>query len=234
MGDIQGICFDLFNTLVSVAKVPAHLGPNTAEVLGVNIQTWRDTCFGEHHDICGPTDATDNLRRMAHSIEPGIPEAVIQKAVRVRQRRFDHALLHVDDEVLTVLHGLRDKNGMRLALVSNASTAEVQAWPDSPLASLFDATVFSCHCGSMKPDPAIYQQALTELGLAPQCCLFVGDGGSNEHHGAHAIGMKPVLLRRHLQPERHQQLEQELASVLTASIDSLTELRDWFSQRQQS
>jgi putative hydrolase of the HAD superfamily len=165
---------------------------------------------------------------MAHSIEPGIPEAAIQKAVSVRQRRFDHALLHVDDEVLTVLGSLHHKKGMRLALVSNASTAEVQAWPASPLASLFDATVFSCHCGSMKPEPAIYQLALRELGLAPQSCLFVGDGGSNEHHGAHAVGMKPVLLRRYLQPPRHQQLEQELAAVLTASIDSLTELRDWF------
>lgn len=226
--NIQGICFDLFNTLVSVGKVPAHVGPSTAEILGVDIQCWRDACFGEHHDICGPTDAADNLRRMAHSIEPSIPEATIQKAVRVRQRRFDHALLHVDDEVLTVLGSLRKKNGLRLALVSNASTAEVQAWPASPLASLFDVTVFSCHCGSMKPEPAIYHQALREMGLAPQSCLFVGDGGSNEHHGAHAVGMKPVLLRRHIQPPRHQQLEQELAAVLTASIDSLMELRDWF------
>jgi putative hydrolase of the HAD superfamily len=227
VNNIQGICFDLFNTLVSVGKVPAHVGPSTAEILGVDIQTWRDACFGEHHDICGPTDATDNLRRMAHAIEPGIPEVTIQKAVRVRQRRFDHALLHVDDEVLTVLDGLRE-SGIRLALVSNASTSEVQAWPASPLASLFDVTVFSCDCGSMKPEPAIYQQALRELGLVPQACLFVGDGGSNEHHGAHEVGMKPVLLRRYLQPHRYQQLEQELAAVLTASIDSVAELRDWF------
>jgi FMN phosphatase YigB (HAD superfamily) len=69
---------------------------------------------------------------------------------------------------------------------------------------------------------------LGELGLAPQSCLFVGDGGSNEHHGAYAVGMKPVLLRRYLQPQRHQQLEQELAAVLTTSFDSLTDLRDWF------
>jgi len=226
-GNIQGICFDLFNTLVSVGKVPVHVGPYTAEILGVDIKAWRDACFGEHHDICGPTDATDNLRRMAHSIDPRIPEATIRKAVRVRQRRFDYALQHVEAEILKVLGNLRLK-GMRLALVSNASTAEVQSWPTSPMAPLFDTAVFSCHCGSMKPEPDIYQQALKELGLAPQSCLFVGDGGSNEHHGAHAVGMKPVLLRRYLQPERHQQLERELAAVLTASIDSLTELRDWF------
>lgn len=227
MDNIQGICFDLFNTLVSVGRVPAHVGPYTAIILGVDIQAWRDACFGKHHDICGPTDATENLRRMAHSIDPDIPEATIQKAVRVRQRRFDYALQHVELEVLNVLNDLR-KSGMRLALISNASTAEVQAWPASPLAPLFDTTIFSCHCGSMKPDAGIYQEALRELALEPASCLFVGDGGSNEHQGAHALGMKPVLLRRYLRPERRRQLEQELAAVLTARIDSLTELRNWF------
>jgi putative hydrolase of the HAD superfamily len=227
MANIQGICFDLFNTLVSVGQVPAHVGPYTADILGVDIQAWRDACFSEHHDICGPTDATDNLRRMAHSLDPRIPEATIRKAVRVRQRRFDYALQHVDTEVLKVLSDLR-QSGIRLALVSNASTAEVQSWPASPLATLFDTAVFSCYCGSMKPEPGIYQQALTELALAPQSCLFVGDGGSNEHHGAHALGMKPVLLRRYLQPLRQEKLERDLAAVLTACIDSLTELRDWF------
>jgi len=227
MAEIQGICFDLFNTLVSVGQVPAHVGPYTAEILGVDIQAWRDACYSEHHDICGPTDATDNLRRMAHSIDPRISETTIRMAVKVRQRRFDYALQHVEAEVLQVLRDLR-QNGMRLALVSNASTAEVQSWPASPLASLFDTTIFSCHCGSMKPEPGIYQRALRELALAPHACLFVGDGGSNEHQGAHAVGMKPVLLRRYLPSERRQQLERELAAVLTASIDSLGELRDWF------
>jgi hypothetical protein len=36
--------------------------------------------------------------------------------------------------------------------------------------------------------------------------------------------MKPVLLTRHLQPGRRQELEQELAEVLTAVVDSLVEL----------
>ena len=227
MDNIQGICFDLFNTLVCVGQVPAHVGPTTAELLGVDVEVWRDACFGEHHDICRPTDATDNLRRLAHSINPRIPEATIQMAVQVRQRRFDYALQQVDAAVLQALGELR-QSGMRLALVSNASTAEVQFWSASPLASLFDTAVFSCHCGSMKPEPGIYLRALKALALPPQTCLFVGDGGSNEHHGAHAVGMKPVLLRRYLQPARRQELERELASVLTASIDSLTELTDWF------
>ena len=223
MADIQGICFDLFNTLVSVGRVPENVGPMTADILGVDAEVWRHACFGEQHEICGPTDALDNLRRLAHSIDPTISEATIQEAVRVRQRRFDHALLNIEEETLDTLAYLQ-RIGIRLALVSNASTSEVQAWPQSPLAPLFDSTVFSCHCGSKKPEPGIYRQALAELGLAPHSCLFIGDGGSNEHLGAHAVGMKPVLLTRHLQPGRGQELEQELAEVLTAVVDSLVEL----------
>lgn len=225
MASIQGICFDLFNTLVSVGRIPEHVGPMTAEVLGVDAERWRDACFGEHHDICGPTDALDNLRRMAHSIDPTIPETTIQQAVRIRQRRFEYALSYVEDEALDVLAYLR-RNGIRLGLVSNASTDEVQTWSQSPLAPLFDAAVFSCHCGSKKPEPGIYQQVLAELELAPHTCLFVGDGGSNEHHGAYAVGMKPVLLTRYLQPERLQELEKELAGLLTGVVDSPVELAD--------
>ena len=47
------------------------------------------------------------------------------------------------------LRKLRDQ-GYLLALISNASTAEVQAWPESPLQSLFDVSVFSCHVGMKK------------------------------------------------------------------------------------
>lgn len=224
---IQGICFDLFNTLVSVGQVPADVGPSTAEILGVDIQVWREVCFSEHHEICEPTDATETLRRLAHSIDPEIPEATIQKAVTVRQRRFDYALQYVETEVLDVLGDLR-QSGLRLGLISNASSSEVQAWPASPLAGLFDTTIFSCDCGSKKPDSPIYHAALRGLSLEPDSCLFVGDGGSNEHFGAHAVGMKPVLLRRYLQRDEKQRREKELASILTAGIDTLSELRNCF------
>ena len=223
MANIRGICFDLFNTLVNVASVPEDIGPMTADVLGLDHEIWRRACFGEQHEICSPTNALENLRRLAHSIDPTISEETIQEAVKARQRRFDHALLNIEEETLATLADLQ-QTGIRLALVSNASSAEVRAWPQSPLAPLFDSAIFSCHCGSKKPDPGIYQYALTQLGLAPHSCLFVGDGGSNEHMGAYAVGMKPILLRRHLQPARRQELEQELAEILTATIDSLVEL----------
>jgi putative hydrolase of the HAD superfamily len=36
----------------------------------------------------------------------------------------------------------------------------------------------------MKPDPRIFQLACKRLGLQPEDCLYVGDGGSNEFTAA--------------------------------------------------
>ncbi len=48
--------------------------------------------------------------------------------------------------------------------------------------------------GLVKPDPAIYQLACQRLGVIPEDCRYVGDGGSNELTGADASGMRAVLI----------------------------------------
>ena len=123
-------------------------------------------------------------------------------------------------------------NGIKLGLISNASTSEVQAWPDSPLAEFFDVVSFSCHCGEIKPDPAIYINTLDKMAVAAEHCLFVGDGGSDEHSGAHAVGMKPVLVTHYLhvdeQPERLKKYREVLFGVVS-DIETL-EMK-WLSDR---
>jgi putative hydrolase of the HAD superfamily len=63
-----------------------------------------------------------------------------------------------------------------------------------PIAPLLDATVFSVEVGRCKPDPLIYLEACRRLRVAPQECLYVGDGGSRELTGAAAVGMTAVRL----------------------------------------
>jgi putative hydrolase of the HAD superfamily len=197
MPEIRAICFDLFHTLVDVGRVPDHVGRYTADILGVDRQVWNERCFSAEHEIRRPTRHHDVIRTLAHSIDPAIPSERIAQAVEERQRRFDHALREVEAQTLASLEDLRAR-GLRLALVSNASTAEVAAWTDSPLAGQFDTAVFSCECGFAKPEPEIYRLACDGLGVTPEQALFVGDGGSDEHAGAAAVGMHPVLMRRFL------------------------------------
>ncbi len=56
----------------------------------------------------------------------------------------------IPDENLNALRQLREA-GYRLGLISNADVMEVAAWPDCPAAGFFDASVFSCEVGCVKP-----------------------------------------------------------------------------------
>ena len=164
---VSAIFFDLFSTLISVSKAVGNKGRHTADVLGIDRDRWNTACFSDHHDICRPTNQRRIIQKLAHSLDPTIPLSLINQAAKERQWRFDHALLNIEQEILEVLNRLRDAE-IRLGLISNASTDEVRAWPDSPLSPLFDVALFSCHCGSKKPEPRIYQQALQQLGLKPE------------------------------------------------------------------
>jgi putative hydrolase of the HAD superfamily len=80
--------------------------------------------------------------------------------------------------------------------VSDAGHDDVEAWPRSPLASRFDATVFSHEHGMRKPHPEMYLRALTAIGADAWDAVFVGDGGSDELRGARAVGLHAVLVTR--------------------------------------
>jgi len=185
------VLFDLFHTLVDVNDVP---GPSSAEILGIDPDSWRDTVFykAEHHALGLVADPVESVRRMAHSIDPSIPEERILRAARARPLRFRRALLQVRPIVIETLGRLR-ASGLRLGLVSNASHDEVEAWAESPLVRCFDTALFSCREGVMKPDPEMYLRAARNLSVDPGHCVFVGDGGSHEHDGAREAGMATVL-----------------------------------------
>lgn len=194
---IRAVCFDLFHTLVDVGHSPGTPGRYTADILGLAREDWNNACFSEHHDICRPTDYRDVVQQLAHSLDPNLPLSLIHEAADERKARFDYTLCNIESDVLATLQTLRE-HGYRLALISNASTGEVDAWPQSPLTDYFDSAIFSCHCGYAKPAAGIYELALAELGIAPAEAAFVGDGGSNEHAGASALGMHSILMTHYV------------------------------------
>ena len=90
------------------------------------------------------------------------------------------------------------------------------------LAALTSFTIVSEEQGYAKPDPRIYQDAMSALGLeAPEQVLFVGDNPVTDIEGARAFGMRTVWVSRgkqfptELQPPDHiVEHVLDLASVL--------------------
>jgi putative hydrolase of the HAD superfamily len=99
-----------------------------------------------------------------------------------------------------VLSALKSK-GYKVGLISDCSVEIPMVFNETPLAHLFDSTIFSCSVGVKKPDPRIYAIACQQLGVAPEKCLYIGDGGSRELTGAEKAGMHAVMIEAYGQAE---------------------------------
>jgi putative hydrolase of the HAD superfamily len=194
----KAVLFDLFHTLVCVPP-PSLTGElPVPQILGVSAEEWQrvyydEDCFGRC--IGSVTDSLAIMRLVAHSIDPKISEGRILAALESRRRRFEKGLVEVEPATLSALDRLRTA-GIRTAIVSDAGADDVESWARSPLGTRMDATVFSYELGYRKPDPRIYLHALAALGVSAGDAIFVGDGGSNEHAGARALGMHTVIVTR--------------------------------------
>jgi putative hydrolase of the HAD superfamily len=221
---LHAVIFDLFHTLVDMRHAPPET--STSHVLGIPQEVWNQKVMEEspHHALGTEADPVESVRKIAHAIDPTIPMERILAAVKSRPVRFRAALLQVSPAVLAVLDRLRAL-GLKTGLISNAGLDEIAHWPESPLAPLFDTALFSCHEKLMKPDPEIYLRAAWKLDVRPESCLFVGDGGSQEHAGAHAAGMHTVLLLSILN-----EIYPELAASRTRDTTWVVESLPEFSQ----
>jgi putative hydrolase of the HAD superfamily len=220
----KAVVFDLFHTLVSLKKTWGDNIPKVYEVLGVSAESWRRELERNIRSLYtdGKKDAFSAVAEMARAIDATIPDQVIETAVRSIVDTFAGALLRVPEETLEVLSVLK-KRGKRIGLVSNASVMEVTAWEQSPIAPFFDATVFSCYSGLLKPDRKIYEKCTNDLGVSPEECVFVGDGGSEELEGARKAGMAAIMIAgliRDIWPDRIEKLRKN-ADIM---IEHLTEL----------
>ena len=194
----KAVLFDLFHTLVCVPPPTLAGEIPVSQILGVPAEEWQRLYYDEDAfgrclgKVC---DGVEAMRLVAHAIDPGIDEERIVAAAESRRRRFEAGLVKVESSMIVALNRLRAA-GIRTAIVSDAGADDVESWSRSPLRTLVDATIFSYQMGYRKPDSRIYQHALDAVGVSASEAIFVGDGGSDEHNGARALGLGTVLVTR--------------------------------------
>lgn len=97
---------------------------------------------------------------------------------------------HKKEGVFSLVKKLKQK-GYRTALLSNTEVPIMnfirsQHWTD------FDASIYSCEVGLVKPDVAIYNLTLQRLHLKPEETVMIDDRMTNID-GAKKIGMHTIL-----------------------------------------
>lgn len=98
------------------------------------------------------------------------------------------------EDVLPCLHSLKD---YVLGVVSNGdSEQQRRKLRDTGIASFFKSVVISADVGVPKPNAAIFQRSLRDLGLFPTEAAFVGDSLETDAIGASRAGLHGVWLNR--------------------------------------
>jgi HAD superfamily hydrolase (TIGR01509 family) len=90
------------------------------------------------------------------------------------------------------------KNPYKIGLLSNTmftGAAHINDLRRFGIDSYFEAMLFSADANKWKPQPDPYLQVLANLGIDPANAVFVGDSPGHDIMGAHAAGMKAILIR---------------------------------------
>jgi putative hydrolase of the HAD superfamily len=98
-------------------------------------------------------------------------------------------------DVLPALGELRER-GLRLVIASNWDCSLPEWLGPTGIMELVDGLVTSAEVGAPKPDPRVFERALTIAGVPPERAIHVGDKVDNDVQGAAAAGMRGILLQR--------------------------------------
>lgn len=152
----------------------------------------------------------------------GVPEALVPEVLRAFHARHADCGLWTRpmEGARAALDGLATL-GLALAVVSNSDGRAEQHLIDCGVRRGLTFVVDSHLEGVEKPDPAIFQLALTRLGAPAERVLFVGDIRCVDEAGARAAGMPFVLI----DPWG------DYAPAGTPAIGRIDELPEWTATR---
>lgn len=130
----------------------------------------------------------------------GVREHVDQIAWEVLQ--YEHALFSRNnatlyEDSLPTLNQLQ-KMGIKMGIISNWDTPLHAMVEELELAPYFEVVVASHdqRVRSAKPDAAIFEYALNAVDVSPEEAVHVGDSFDADIMGAHAAGIRAILLDR--------------------------------------
>ena len=195
---IKAVIFDMYETLVTYYRSPLYMGAAIAKDAGIPEEKffplWRG--LNEERTI-GKMSLEELLEQILRENEC-YSEELLNKLVAKRVATKEEAFRHLHVEILPMLSQLKER-GILVGLISNCYVREAKAIRESELFAFFDGAYLSCELGLAKPDVAIFERCMDELGVKPEECLYIGDGGSRELETATALGMKAVQAVWYLQ-----------------------------------
>lgn len=200
MSAFQALLFDCDGVLVDTERDGHRVAFNRAfNELGLDSQ-WSVERYGELLEVAGGKE------RMRHNFDQiGWPEitnrdAFITKAHKLKTNLFMELVMSGAMEIRPGVVSLISQaleDGVKVAVCSTSNVRAVQGIVDHLIGGDL-APQIKVFAGDMvkakKPDPAIYQLALDELSLDPNCCLVIEDSNIGLR-AAKAAGLRCVVTK---------------------------------------
>lgn len=215
-GPVDSVLFDYGLTLVEVHRPVAaieaaqwaiadciaaagHLAPSPATLLvAVHDRVEAEVATHERGGAREEIDIVAAERRAFADLGLQLDDELRDRCTSIAQQAWFQGV-RLYPEVAGVLAELR-AGGLRLGLCSNAPYRPASMHEQLchvGVATLLDASVFSGQIGWRKPSARLFGAALCALGADAATTVFVGDRLREDVAGAHAAGMRTVLVARH-------------------------------------
>ena len=188
---IKAVIFDMFETLITHYESPVYMGRQICEDMGISEQKFREI-WNTSDD-----DRTLGIRTLEDVIEEILrvnncySEELFNKIITKRRQSKIECFEHIHHEIIPLFQALHKKN-IKIGLITNCYFEEKDAIEKSIFMDYFDSVCMSCELGVKKPDVSIFNICMEKLGVEPEECIYVGDGGSYELETARSIGMYPI------------------------------------------
>lgn len=217
-GSYDAVLLDLYDTLVWTEwpelrdRIARRLGVEQPALMRAFDVTRPARSVGEYEDAAG------DMRALLGEL--GVTdEETIRDLVELERGFFtERPRVHLHPDSLPAVRELRAR-GAKVAIVSNCSRSTRAEVERLGLDAAVDAAVLSCEVRAMKPDPAIYRAALSELGAEPGRSLFVDDQ-TPYCDGARDLGIDTrLILRRGSNPAEGVSADADGHRVITSLAD---------------
>ncbi len=188
---IKAVIFDMFETLVTLFEGRTYFSEDIAADLGIDPEVFRH----EWHTI--EKDRSTGKYTIEEGLEIVLKRLGVYSEEKVklvagnRKACLKLSFDAIPEGSVRLLEELR-KKGIKIGLITNTFSDERDLIRESKLFPYFDVALISFEQGICKPDLNLYKKMTEELGVKPEECLYVGDGGSKELFAARKAGMHPV------------------------------------------
>ena len=196
---IKAVVFDAWGTLFeSKASSAAFYAINT--LLG---QTFSDFNYLRIFEAATCLDASGKPENVARRLTSSLGLSVSNEVLAQVSALFETAFtseVHLFDDAAEILPELHSR--YKLGLLSNSGVQSADNLRRRfPLASMFDAVLFSYEVGFLKPDKHFFEAILQRLEVLPSETVYVGDHPHVDVEGATQAGIHAILIDRKLRNE---------------------------------